>query len=130
VFVSVTRLRLRGIRFVLGFMYYTMAASTQVKNSAGCSGVRLRKTRGLTFWTLTMWATEQEMKSFRAQSPHREAMPKLAHWCDEASVAHWLQETNEWPSWEKCAEQLASAGRLSKVKHPSADHARGIIAIT
>ena len=39
------------------------------------------------------------MKTFRGNSPHREAMQKLAGWCDEASFAHWEQDSTAWPSW-------------------------------
>jgi heme-degrading monooxygenase HmoA len=96
----------------------------------GCLGVRLRKTKGLAFWTLTYWENEEAMKSFRSQFPHREAMSRLAHWCDEASVAHWVQESQERPSWEQAVDQLLRSGRLSKVAHPSKDQEEGRIIVT
>ena len=128
-FVSVTRLRLRSLRFFLPFVWDTTASIRQAKKSPGCFGVRTRKTGGLSFWTLTIWENEESMKAFRIRSPHREAMPKLAHWCDEASLAHWVQESKEPPSWEQATERLAALGRLSKVSHPSQDQDEGRISI-
>lgn len=81
-------------------------------------------------WTLTRWENEEAMKGFRVRSPHRKAMSKLVHWCDEAAVAHWIQESQEWPSWEKCVEKLLALGRLSKVNHPSRDQEQGHIIVT
>lgn len=89
-----------------------------------------RKTRGLAFWTLTMWDDEKSMRSFVAQSPHREVMPKLSAWCDEASVAHWLQESGAMPEWSAAAQVLLECGRLLRVAHPSDAHSNGHINVT
>jgi len=125
--VSVTRLHLRAIRFLLPFSWYVAGSARQARRAAGNLGVQLRKTKGLAFCTLTMWQDEAAMKTFRGNSPHREAMQKLAGWCDEASFAHWEQDSTAWPSWEYASEQLRSSGRLSKVLHPSENHNAGRI---
>lgn len=128
--VSVMRLRLRAPRFLLRFFWYTIRSFRQAKKSPGNLGARLRKTQGLTFWTLTQWKSEQEMRAFRDGSPHREAMRKLAHWCDEASFAHWTQDAVELPSWDLAAERLQANGKLGRVLHPSADQKEGRIVTT
>ena len=61
------------------------------------------------------------MSAYRIIPPHRNAMPKLLEWCDEASVVHWNQESAELPDWETAERRMADSGRLSKVNHPSAD---------
>ena len=129
-FVSVTRLRLRSLRFFPAFFWITRSSARQARRAPGCLGIRLRKTRGLTFWTLSAWESEQEMAVFRGQSPHREAMARLPQWCDEASVAHWIEEAAEWSSWDRAARRLQEQGRLSLVLHPSAAHADGRIDIS
>jgi hypothetical protein len=59
----------------------------QAKRTPGNLGVRVRKTNRLAFWTLAMWRDNQAIKTFVPASPHREAMQKLPHWCDEAAFA-------------------------------------------
>jgi len=46
-------------------------------------------------------------------------MPKLLDWCDEASVAHWIQPTTELPTWLEAHRRMVAEGRLSKVSRPS-----------
>lgn len=59
------------------------------------------------------------MRAYRSAGAHLKAMPKLLNWCDEASVAHWEQESVELPSWSEAHQKMATQGRMSKVKHPS-----------
>jgi hypothetical protein len=59
-----------------------------------------------------------------AGGAHLKAMPKLMEWCDEASVVHWTQEGSTPPSWEEADRRMRTQGRPSKVRYPSADHAR------
>jgi hypothetical protein len=47
------------------------------------------------------------------------AMRRLPEWCDEASVAHWLQDSAEPPDWPTIHRRMQREGRRSKVKHPS-----------
>ena len=130
VFVSVTRLRLRSARFLLPFLVFTDRSLRQARRAPGCRHARTRKTRGLTFWTLSAWDSEASMAAFRAAPPHREAMSRLAAWCDEASVAHWTEAAGGLPSWRHAEEELAACGRLSRVLHPSPAQAAGRIEIS
>ena len=125
--ISVTRLRLRSLRFLPGFLWYTMRSIKQAKRTPGNLGVRTRKTKGLAFWTLAMWRDNQAIRSFVPASPHREAMQKLPHWCEEAAFADWEQDTAGWPSWEAASERLAATGRLVSVLHPSEHQKAGLI---
>jgi heme-degrading monooxygenase HmoA len=129
-FVSVTRLRLKSLRFLIPFAIHAARSKKQAETSSGCFGAEVRKTQGLTFWTLTVWDSEASMRSYIVQSPHREAMSKLAGWCDEASVAHWTQESKDKPTWEQATEHLAKSGRLSRVLHPSDAHRDGRINVS
>lgn len=128
VLLSVTRLRLRSARFLLPFGWYTVRSAIQAKRSSGNLGLNVRKTSGFTFWTLTMWESDHALRAFRIAQPHGRAMRKLPYWCDEASYAHWEQESRELPPWERATAKLSASGRLSKVLYPSADHEAGRIA--
>jgi hypothetical protein len=127
--VSVTRLRLRSILFLPFFAYEAGRSRRQAAASRGCLGARVRKTQGLSFWTMTLWEDGQCMREFVAQGPHRQVMPKLAKWCDEAAVGHWEQESRGFPDWKSASDQLRTTGRLPRVLHPSADQQQGVINI-
>lgn len=47
-------------------------------------------------------------------------MPKLMHWCDEASVAHWSGEAAA--DWDAIHARMMAEGRVSRVKHPTPAH--------
>jgi hypothetical protein len=129
--ISVTRLRVRSRRFLLPFFWYTLRSFRQARESPGNLGVKLRKNQGLAFWTLTLWNNEEAMRAFRDGSPHREAMRKLAYWCDEASFAHWNQDSGEtFYPWNLAAQRLQANGKLGRVLHPSEDQKAGRVVTT
>jgi Domain of unknown function (DUF3291) len=72
------------------------------------------------FWTCTLWSDERAMRAFMFAPAHRRLMPKLLQWCDEAAVAHWLQDSMQPPSWQEAHRRLQQEGRTSKVDCPSA----------
>ena len=125
--ISVTRLHLRSLRFFPGFFWYTRRSIRQAKRTPGNLGARVRKTKGLAFWTLAMWRGNQAIRAFVPASPHREAIQKLPHWCDEAAFADWEQETADCPSWATASEKLVATGRLVDVLHPSERQKAGVI---
>jgi len=127
--VSVTRLRLRSWRFLPAFIWAAQCSIRQAQNTNGNTGVYTRKTSGLAFWTLSLWRDESAMAAFRAAPPHRDAMPRLAHWCDEAAVAHWQQDDEKTPDWPAAAQRLSAAGRILRVDHPSEDQRKSRINI-
>jgi len=55
VLASVTRLRLRSFLYLIPFIIYSRRAARQAGTTEGNRGVRLRKSNGLAFWTLTLW---------------------------------------------------------------------------
>jgi hypothetical protein len=71
---------------------------------------------------MTMWEGDSAMEAFRVHGAHRDAMPKLLDWCDEAAVAHWTQDSRDLPSWQEAHERIIKEGRPSKVRHPSPAH--------
>jgi hypothetical protein len=75
-----------------------------------------------TFWTRTVWTDASSMKSFMLSGLYRQVMPSLFVWCDEASVADWIQDSLEPPSWEEVHRRMQHDGRRSKVNDPSEAH--------
>ena len=118
-FVAVTRLRVRSIFFLLSFMRANEASVKELKASKGLLKGKELIDKKLTFWTITLWEDEASMKEFRGSPSHRMAMQHLPKWCNEASYHHWVQEDNEFPSWNTISEKLFTEGKLSKVRNPS-----------
>jgi hypothetical protein len=123
IFVSLTRLRIRSVRFLPLFAFYTFRALRQVKKATGFQKGALLTDRSWTFWTMTAWDTQENMRQYMTTGAHKEAMPGLLHWCDEASVAHWTQPEADLLSWTEADKRMRAIGRASKVLHPSTQHA-------
>jgi heme-degrading monooxygenase HmoA len=123
VWVSLTRLRVRSVRFLPGFAWFAFRSNVQAKRAAGNLAVDLLADRERTFWTMTVWESRLAMLAFMTSGPHKRAMPKLLEWCDEASVAHWEQEGSALVGWDEADRRMRATGRASKVLHPSAAHA-------
>lgn len=121
-FASVTRLRVRSLRYLPVFLWQTLLSQRQVVRASGFGGGRLLIDAHSTFWTLTVWDGEQTMKKFRGSEAHAKVMPHLVEWCDEAAYAHWVQNDDSVPSWQEAYEHLVQDGRLSRVANPSSNH--------
>ena len=119
-FVSVTRLKIRSLWFMPGFVLYAPRSASQAEKSAGFLGGALMRDNWQAFWTVTVWTDDKAMEAYRISGMHRKAMPRLMNWCDEASLAHWNQDSDEVPSWAEAYGRLIAEGRASKVHHPSA----------
>jgi hypothetical protein len=123
VFLSLTRLKLRSIRFLPAFAIHTTRSLSQVKKASGFLDGSLLPERGWVFWTLTAWDSEESMRRFMTSGAHKKAMPRLLDWCDEASVAHWTQPDAALPQWAEADRLMRTTGRASKLRHPSPQHA-------
>lgn len=126
--VSITRLRLRAWRFLPTFFWYAFRSNQQARQADGNLGVWLLPDARRTYWTCTVWRDEAAMRSYIKAGAHGQAMRRLAHWCDEASVVHWTQGDTRQPSWLDAHQRMQSIGRASKVRNPSAAHLAGQIA--
>lgn len=122
-FVSITRLRIRSVRFLPSFALYTFRSFRQVKAASGFQKGALLIDRHWTFWTMTAWDSQESMRRYITTGVHGSVMPRLLDWCDEASVAHWEQPETTLPSWVEADQRMRANGRASKVRHPSPQHA-------
>lgn len=121
-FISITRLRLRSVRFLPSFALHAFRSLRQARSAAGFQGGSLLNDREWTFWTMTAWDSQQSMRAYMTDGSHRTAMPRLLEWCDEASVVHWEQPDDALPSWGEADRRMRAEGRASKVRQASAHH--------
>ena len=121
-FVSLTRLRIRSIRFLPAFAVHAIRTRNQCTRAPGFQRGALLPDRKWTFWTMTVWDSEASMRAYILSGDHKIAMPKLMHWCDQASVAHWTSASDAVPDWVEADRHMRSAGRPSKVRHPASGH--------
>jgi hypothetical protein len=102
---------------------HTLRSIRQVRNAPGFQGGSILADRSRTFWTMTAWDNQENMRRFMTQGAHRAAMPHLLDWCDEASVVHWDRPESGLPAWMEADERMRESGRPSKVNFPSPGHA-------
>lgn len=122
VFISITRLRIRATRFLPVFFWRNEQAVRQIRRTPGFLGGQLLVDARWTFWTVTAWRDEAAMRTYRAAGAHRRAMPELLLWCDEASVAHWTQDSAEMTDWPTAHQRMVQEGKPSKVSFPTPAH--------
>lgn len=67
--IAVTRLRLRSVRFFLPFMWYAVRSGRQARGWPGNCGASFRRSRGLTFWTVTAWQEEAALNATASRRP-------------------------------------------------------------
>jgi len=118
-FISVTRLKVRSIFYLPGFLKANNASVKALMSIPGYIDGRELIDKGLVFWTVTAWQAEKAMKEFRNGEAHPLAMQKLPGWCNEAAYVHWVQDTATLPDNQTMYGRLMADGKLTKVRHPS-----------
>jgi hypothetical protein len=103
-------------------LWKTIGAIRQVSEADGFISGALLSDRRLTFWTMTVWCDETDMRAYMTSGFHGKVMPKLFRWCDEASVVHWTQEHDIAPDWLRADARMRADGRPSRVRNPSPNH--------
>jgi hypothetical protein len=121
--VSVTRFRLRCLRFLPFFILHTNRTIAQIRKADGFLAGAVRRDADLAFWTMTVWRDEHAMRAYGASGAHRKAAPHLVDWGDQASVCHWTQNGGDLPEWPEAVRRLRETGRALRLKHPAPDHA-------
>ena len=122
---SITRLRVRSVRYLPEFLLRALASIWQARRSPGCLSADVRRELKLIFWTRTVWQDEAAMRVFMTTGAHRAVMPKILDWCDEASVTHWQQDDELAPDWPTAEARMRTEGRTSRVRNPSPANRRG-----
>jgi heme-degrading monooxygenase HmoA len=113
-FVSITRLRVRRWRYLPQFLFQSIRAASQAKRAPGSLAVSVLRDADRAFWTRTVWRDEAAICSFMQSGVHRRIMARLPEWCDEAAVAHWVQDGEELPSSPEAHRRLQGDDRRAE----------------
>ncbi|WP_448574277.1 hypothetical protein [Trichothermofontia sp.] len=120
--ISVTRLRLRSLKYLPSFLWYSLLCVIQAKYTPGNLGIGLLVDANQTFWSRSAWRDESSMRAFVTASFHRSAIIKLSEWADEASGAHWEQRYSTFPTWSEVYQKVREEGYRVPLRHPSPAH--------
>ena len=126
-FLSVTRLRIRRWWFLPKFFLHAMRSLKQAKAADGVIEARTLNDANLTFWTVSLWEDEAAMRKYFTTGAHKEAMPYLRKWCDEARTANATVDQRTFPD-KDFLHRLVSSGRPSKLDRPNQNHLTGLVA--
>lgn len=74
VLISITRLRVRSLWFLPGFIFYALRSARQARSIPGNLDTGLLREANNTYWTRTAWQDETAMRAFMMAMPHRRAM--------------------------------------------------------
>ena len=121
--VSVTRFRVRSLRFLPFFLIHAQRCLVQIRRADGYLAGALRHDRDHAYWTASVWRDEAALLACVTGGAHRSAMPKLSDWGDEASSVRWHQDSPELPDWPLAVERMRREGRAVPLRHPGAKHA-------
>ena len=123
--ISITRLELRGLRYLPSFFWHTSRSNKQLVVAPGYLGGGTLFESMRAFWTVTAWRDADAMRAFRNAGAHMQAMRRLIDICCAAAYAHWQQDTTELPPPAEIHRRMLAQGKLSKVRHPSAMQTEG-----
>ncbi|VXD07391.1 conserved hypothetical protein [Sphingomonas sp. T1] len=121
--LSVTRFRVRSLRFLPFFMIHAQRSLVQIRRAEGYLGGALRHDRDHAYWTASVWRNEAALLAYVTSGAHRSAMPKMTEWGDEASTVRWDQDSAALPSWPEAIERMRRDGRAMPLRHPGSAHA-------
>ena len=98
-FISVTKISLKNIFFIVRFMRHNAKIYQQIGNAKGNISFATSIQNPLVYWTLTTWDSKESMMHFRNSGAHLEAMKDIRNITKGALSGHW--ESEQKPSWKE-----------------------------
>ena len=127
-FLSMTRLKVKSILLLPKFIVQNEAIVKQIRSSEGFRNGKTLLDPSLSAWTVTLWDSEDAMRAFYTSGAHRNIMPSLSFYSNEAVTAHMSFSEVDLPTWRFVHEQLSKIGKFSTVlKEPTQNHLDKII---
>ena len=122
-FLSMTRLQVKSIFLLPKFIVQNEAIVKQLRSSAGFKKGKTLIDLGLGAWTVTLWDSEDAMRAFYMNGAHRNIMPSLSAYSNEAVTCHNAFDALDLPAWDYVHDKLSSLGKFSSaLKEPTQNH--------
>ncbi|WP_051468423.1 DUF3291 domain-containing protein [Actinomadura oligospora] len=107
--VMASRLEVRSLRHVPGFLLASMALLRQARRSPGAWGISLRaEPWRRTFWTLSAWSGRDALNAYASAEPHRSTMRAKRTVMRESTFVFWNVPASDLPiSWDEVERRIA-----------------------
>lgn len=123
--VVATRFVVRRRRDTLPFLRAALASGREAEAVTGfLGGTVLADLWNRRFWTVSVWASPEAVRSYGAAPAHAKAMRRTQHWAAESQVERWRTSASEVPTLVETAKRLdVPAPRRGLVRHLRPKHA-------
>ena len=107
--VMASRLEVRSLRHVPGFLAASLRLWRQARGAPGAIGVALRaEPLRRTFWTVSAWEDDGAIRAYAAAEPHRSAMRRKRAVMRGSDFVFWDAAAADLPvSWEEVERRIA-----------------------
>lgn len=107
VVVMASRLELAQYRHVPAFLIASLRLRRALRSAPGALGLGLAAAPGSrTFWTLSIWRGQEELRAYAASPLHRRVMSRFAPRMAASTFVDWAASGEHVPSWEEARQRL------------------------
>ncbi|MER5602203.1 DUF3291 domain-containing protein [Streptomyces sp. NPDC002265] len=106
--VMASRLELRSLWSVPGFLLLSLVVLRQARRSPGLIGTSLRaEPLRRTFWTLSAWRDQEALNAFDRTGPHARSVRRLRPGTRSSVFVFWSTERDRLPvTWDEARRRL------------------------
>jgi heme-degrading monooxygenase HmoA len=117
--VMASRLPLGRYRHIPGFLRWTVRIRGQLSSTPGLVGYSLdARLLRKTFWTLSAWASREELEAFVQTDPHRAGMAAIHPTMGAPTFAFWTIRAEDLPvRWEEARRRINEKLGRSSASH-------------
>jgi hypothetical protein len=109
--VMASRLELRRRRDVPAFLIASLRLRRAFRHAPGSVGLGLAaQPWSRTFWTLSTWASQADLRAYSASPLHRQIMRRFRPAMAGSTFVEWTSVEGAAPSWDEARERLAATG--------------------
>ncbi|WP_217370352.1 antibiotic biosynthesis monooxygenase [Nonomuraea antri] len=107
--IMASRLEVRSLRQVPGFLLASLRLLRQARQAPGALGVSLQADlRKRTFWTVSAWSDKAAVYAYAAAEPHKSTMRRQKASMRESTFVFWTMPADELPvAWDQVRDRIA-----------------------